>query len=82
MQTKLSVRNKLIEIFSVVFELRESEVIMACHKGDLAKWDSLAHLTLITAIEEEFSIEFGLVHLDDLDSFNAINVITCKMLGL
>jgi acyl carrier protein len=35
-------------------------------------WDSLAHLRLISAIEEEFGLRFAMEEIGELDSFERI----------
>ena len=50
---------KLREIMAAVFEVNPSEIHEDTAPGDLAKWDSLHHLNLITALEEEFNVEFS-----------------------
>ena len=47
--------NKLKQIFMEIFSINEIEVEII-EKTNNRKWDSLASVTLITAIESEFNI--------------------------
>lgn len=47
---------KLQEIFRVVFSLPAGSDVSSLRQGGDVNWDSLAHVTLIAAIESEFNI--------------------------
>lgn len=47
---------RLLECFQTVFEDLTVEQIETAARGELAEWDSLATLTLITVVEEEFGV--------------------------
>ena len=44
-------------IFQRVFELRPEEITDQARRRDLERWDSLGHLVLLEALQEEFHIE-------------------------
>ena len=50
---------KLSEIFSDVFD-DEITVTADTTSGDIEDWDSLSHITLISAIEEAFGMRFSM----------------------
>lgn len=50
---------KLSEIFSDVFD-DEITVNADTTSADIEDWDSLSHITLIAAIEEEFGMRFSM----------------------
>jgi acyl carrier protein len=55
---------KLNQIFITVFELDENIHLDDLDlQNDYEKWDSLAHVLLIAAIESEFSISIGAVKI-------------------
>jgi len=68
------VDNTLAEIFSTVFEVStdEARLIRRATKPD---WDSLAHVTLITAIQSEFSIELGSIDYERMTSFSTTKAL-------
>lgn len=49
---------KIKEIMSAVFQCPASQIIDTTSAEDLENWDSLTHMNLISALEEEFQIEF------------------------
>jgi acyl carrier protein len=63
------VRQRLIKCFSAVFpELTEDQILRAGSDGT-NNWDSLSQVTLISVIQEEFSIEFGVDLIQETVSF-------------
>ena len=51
---------KLNEIFADVFEDDSITVTDSTSATDIEDWDSLTHITLIAAVEEEFGIKFAM----------------------
>ncbi len=65
-------RARLVKCFSVVFpQLEEGEIPQATLTS-VAAWDSLATVTLITVVEEEFGVNIGLENLEQVTSFSGI----------
>jgi acyl carrier protein len=60
------IRSRLIRCFSAVFPDLEVDRIPQATPGTVGSWDSLASLTLLTVIEEEFVIG---IDIDDLSQF-------------
>ena len=50
---------KLNEIFREVFDDQSIIVSDMTTANDIERWDSLMHIQLIAAIQDEFTIEFG-----------------------
>lgn len=68
-----NVRERLVDCFHTVFpSLTEAEIVSAS-QGSIAKWDSVATITLVNVIEDEFGIELDLDQLGELDSFDSIS---------
>jgi acyl carrier protein len=66
------VRNRLVSCFLAVFpSLAKEDVIEATAKTTEA-WDSVATVTLVATIEEEFGIEIDIQYLVDFGSFDGI----------
>jgi acyl carrier protein len=55
--------NRLNTIFRQVFEDTSIEVTREMTSGDLENWDSLSHVTMIVAVEEQFGVKFTLREL-------------------
>ena len=52
-------------------DLAEASV-PAARQDSVATWDSVATITLVNVIEDEFRVEFDLERLAEFDSFQAI----------
>lgn len=51
---------KLNEVFCDVFDQDSIEVTDQTTAADIKGWDSLMHITLMNAVEEEFDIKFDM----------------------
>ena len=66
------VRTRLIKCFETVFpDMAESKIVKAT-QSSVAAWDSVAAITLLNVIEDEFQITMDLELVGDLDSFEKI----------
>jgi acyl carrier protein len=63
--------SRLIRCFSSVFPTLPPEDIRATSAQSLAAWDSLAAVTLVAVVQQEFSVQVDLLDLPELDSFAA-----------
>lgn len=54
----MDVRNTLNSVFQRVFENDNLQITNAMTAQDVPEWDSLAHISLIVEIEEEFGLKF------------------------
>lgn len=60
---------RLIRCFQAVFpDLSEEEIARAA-VGRTATWDSVATVTLVAAVEEEFAMQFDISEIENLNSF-------------
>ncbi|MFZ0707249.1 MAG: acyl carrier protein [Candidatus Korobacteraceae bacterium] len=66
------VRAKLIECFQIVFPDLKEKDIPAASQDTVAEWDSVAAITLVNVIEEQFGIEMDLDQIAELDSFEKV----------
>lgn len=63
---------KLTQVFRNVFKNNAIEITRSTTAADIDQWDSITHLDLITAVEEDFTIEItgfdvmGLKNVGDL----------------
>ena len=65
-------RNRTIKIFSKIMEVEESSVTDNSSPDNVAGWDSLTHIELISALEEEFSIQISPEDSIDLENFQML----------
>lgn len=52
------IKQRVIAIMAVIFDMNESDISDDAAPGVIEKWDSLKHMSLILALEEEFEIRF------------------------
>ncbi len=70
---------RLQAVFREFFNDESLELHDAMTFSDIRGWDSLAHVTLITALEAEFGLKFGVRELMKMKSVGAIRqVLTAK----
>jgi len=65
-------RDRLVKCFSAVFPSLTTEAIIRSSAVNTEGWDSMASVTLVATIEEEFGIEIDIQDLEDLVSFDKI----------
>jgi acyl carrier protein len=63
------------QIMADVFEKSEEQISIDSTQDDIDSWDSIKHLNLIVALEEEFGIELPIEEIGNLISFKLINII-------
>lgn len=67
-----NVRQRLTACFSTVFPNLTAQEIPLAAPASVGNWDSLATITLVTVIEEEFSLQIPPEDLEQLASFELI----------
>lgn len=60
------------EIFRDIFDDEFLTIESSTNSDDIEDWDSLNHINLVVAIENEFSIKFGFDELSDLKNVGAM----------
>jgi len=66
---ELSMNARLVSCFQVVFPQLRAEAIPAARQDSIEAWDSVAAITLIGVIEDEFQVTVDLERLLELTSF-------------
>jgi acyl carrier protein len=66
---------KLAEIFRVVLDFDESYEVSTVRRVAEAKWDSLAHMSLVAAVESEFGVNLDAADMDRMTSFAASRLL-------
>lgn len=69
---------KLQEIFRSVFDLAPDRDASGVDRSNQPNWDSLAHVTLVAAIESEFGVELDTVDALELTSFQAAEKVLAR----
>ena len=67
------------DILCEVLELRSDDGIEGLTQNDTKKWDSLAQVTIIAALEAEFSIDIDAEEYENLNSYQSIIKLLHKL---
>lgn len=59
---------RLLEIVAEILQMDRNDVSMDLERENEEKWDSLAHVQLVTEIETEFDCEIGFDEVDEVKS--------------
>ncbi|GAA1029892.1 MULTISPECIES: acyl carrier protein [Amycolatopsis] len=65
----MAVQDKLKEVFIDALQLDDGVDVENLKYRDIEAWDSVGHMALIAAIEDEFEIEFDTDQVIDMSSF-------------
>lgn len=57
---------RLLEIVAEILQMDRKDVSMDLERENEEKWDSLAHVQLVTEIETEFDCEIGFDEVDEV----------------
>jgi acyl carrier protein len=63
------IKERVIKCFETTFPDLPRSAITSASQGSVAAWDSLATVTLVNVLEDEFQVELDLEQLAKLDSF-------------
>lgn len=66
---------KLAEIFRVVLDVDDDYDVVSVRRVAEARWDSLAHTSLVAAIESEFGVDLEIADMDRMTSFAATRLL-------
>ena len=67
-----NLEHRLVRCFSSVFPELNEDQIRNASIDSLPDWHSLASVTLISVVQEEFGVQVGLTDLPNLVSFSAV----------
>lgn len=67
--------DKLVEIVAELFDLEPALVREEATPDDVELWDSLNHLRLMTAVEEEFQIKLSMQEIESIRSLGALEAL-------
>jgi acyl carrier protein len=72
---------RLTDIFRTVFGDESIELRDDMTADDIAAWDSISHIQLIFAVEEEFDIKLSMKDLESLEDVGALRAAVGRHLG-
>jgi acyl carrier protein len=67
-----NLEHRLVRCFSSVFPELNEDQIRNASVDSVPDWHSLASVTLISVVQEEFGVQVGLMDLPNLVSFSAV----------
>jgi len=68
-------------LVSDLFDVDVKSLSLKSSPDDIEKWDSLGHMNLVAALEEEFEIELSDEDIDDMANIAlVINIVEGKIL--
>ena len=80
--TREAVFEKLNEVFRDVFEDDDITVDDSTTSADVDGWDSLEHINLINAVEQEFDIKFNMGQIVSMKNVGEMaDIIISKLRG-
>lgn len=72
---------KLKKIFSKIIGIKESSIKLGTSPKNTKKWDSLAHMNLIMALENELKIKFTDNEITEMLTFELVQEIIINKKG-
>jgi len=66
--------NRIKKVMSNVFNINVDSINNESSPDNIENWDSLKHMNLIIALEEDFDIEFDDNDIENLLNFQLINL--------
>ncbi len=73
--SELDVKTRVVKILRDVLDNKDLIIQDNTCARDVEGWDSLAHISIIVAIENEFRIKFNLAELKQLKTVNDLMVL-------
>lgn len=82
MTDRTTIYERISPIFREYFEDDSLTLADTTTAGDVEGWDSLAHISLVVAIEKEFGIQLGVKHSTNLKNVGElVDAIGRKLAG-
>lgn len=66
---------KFVEIVAELLDLEPAAVDDALTPEDVELWDSMNHLRLVSAVEEEFQIKLSMQEIESIRSLGALRAL-------
>jgi acyl carrier protein len=75
-----TIDDRLTEVFRTTFADESIELSPEMTADDIPAWDSITHIQLIIAVEEEFGINLSMKDLESLDDVGALRAAIARHL--
>jgi acyl carrier protein len=73
--------NRIKNVLSAVFEISVDEITDESSPDNIESWDSLKHMNLIVALEEEFNIGFEDCEILEMMNYSLIKATLLTKVG-
>ena len=70
-----NIEDRIKNIMSAVFEIPIQEINDESSSDTVVSWDSLKHMNLVIALEEEFEMEFSESEIPEITNYRAIKEV-------
>ena len=78
--TRDEIYAKLNKVFQTVFDDENIIVNDKTTSNDIIDWDSLEHINLVVAVEQEFGIKFSMLEVTNMDNVgDMVDIIISKI---
>lgn len=75
-----STEARLLKVFEIVFPDLSTAEIQAASQSSVSQWDSVATVTLVAVIEEEFGVVIEPAELEEFVSFRLVHDLIASKL--
>lgn len=73
--------DRIKKVMADVLGIDEASITESSSPDTIKNWDSLRHMNLIVALEEEFDVQFDETEMAEMTSFTAIVQALTKLVG-
>jgi acyl carrier protein len=80
MATATDVEGRIREVMASILEVDPERIGADLARDATPSWDSLNHLRLVSALEEDFGIRFTMREVGELDGFEAVRRLVSQRL--
>ena len=71
--------SRLKKVISNILDIAESEINEKSSMNTISNWDSLKHIQLMTAIEEEFQIQLSIDNMVSMTNYPTIVYVVSEL---
>lgn len=78
--TNVEVLERLTNVFRSVFDDEEINITRETTADDIEDWDSLEHINLLVAVEQEFNMKFNMNEVGNMKNVgDMVDIIISRM---
>jgi len=68
----MDTKEKIIDIIAGVLKVDRAQITLESGVGDIPSWDSLAQLSILQSVQDEFEVEFDPEEMMDIENVGDI----------